>query len=117
MKTNFSKKIYLNPIPFVELKIFKNIIPASLKSNPENASFQDIANLIANVTQALLTIASIFAFFMILYSGFQYVSAFGNENKATSAKTTLTWSIVGIIVIVVSKIILAFFVDTLGYKS
>lgn len=69
----------------------------NLKSAMEYVgSFIDIA----------LNIAGIIAIAMILYSSFLYLSSFGEESKAETAKKTLIWAAVGALVIVAAKFII-----------
>lgn len=50
-----------------------------------------------------LDAAIIVGIFMILYSAFLYVSSFGEESKAETAKKTLLWSIVGTAVVFLAR--------------
>jgi len=44
-------------------------------------------------------------FIMVLYSAYLYFTAYGEESKAENAKKTLIWSIVGLIVVGLAKLI------------
>ncbi len=44
----------------------------------------------------------------IIYSGFLFVTAAGNEDKVTNAKKVFTWTLVGAAVILGAKVIAAF---------
>lgn len=67
---------------------------------------------IDNVPQALFTLVDAFllilapiAVVMIIYAGFLFVTAQGNEAKLTLAKKTLLWSVVGLILILGTKVL------------
>ena len=96
-------------------KIIKNIIDPSIRSNPEDVSFSHILLIIKNITDLLLWAAGIAALFMILWGGIQYITAYGDEGKAENAKKILTWSIVGVIVVMLARIILQYVGSLLGY--
>jgi uncharacterized membrane protein YidH (DUF202 family) len=81
-------------------------IAAILPDNPENYDINSIKALITNIGQMALTIVGGIAIIYIILGGYQYFTAFGNEEKATKAKTTITWAIVGIVVIILAKVIL-----------
>lgn len=53
-----------------------------------------------------LDAAGIVAFIMIIYASITYLTAYGEESKAETAKKTLLWSIVGLVVIVFSRVIM-----------
>lgn len=67
---------------------------------------------IDNVPQALFTLVDAFllilapiAVVMIIYSGFLFVTAQGNETKLTVAKRTLLWAVVGLFLILGAKVL------------
>lgn len=57
------------------------------------------------------------AFFLVIafgvYGGILYITAYGNEEKATKGKNTITWSIIGAIVIILAFVIVRFVSITL----
>lgn len=74
--------------------------------NMANAELGKILNIIARVTSFAVDIAGVIALIMILYSAFMYATSFGEESKAEAAKKALTWSIVGIVVIIFFRVII-----------
>ncbi len=76
-----------------------------LPSNPEAYTPETIRIVIANVIQLATTIAGGIAIIFLIWAGFQYFTAYGNEEKANKAKITITWAIVGLIIIILAKII------------
>ncbi len=60
-------------------------------------SFEALVQSLANwVTAIALPIAAIF----IIYSGFLFVTAGGNQSKVDAAKTTFYWTIIGAAIVV-----------------
>jgi len=51
------------------------------------------------------------AFFFILYASFLYLTSYGDESKAESAKKTLIWSIIGLAVVIAANYLLAVFTE------
>ena len=74
---------------------------ASLNSiiNEEGKGFLDL------VLKAALDFAGILAVIMIMYSSYQYLTAFGEEAKAENGKKTLLWVIIGIGILTLSQVI------------
>ena len=66
----------------------------------------DVMSFINEITAIALDIAIIVGVLMIFYSSFLYVTSFGEESKAETAKKTLLWSAIGTIVVFLAKIII-----------
>ena len=71
---------------------------AAIFDNPLNLN--TIPELIRALLQIAVTIALPVVTIFIVYAGFLFVSARGNEQQITKAKSILTWSIVGAILII-----------------
>lgn len=61
--------------------------------NPIAAS--DFNALLVSLLKIATEIGSIVVVFMIIYCGFLFVTAQGNEEKLTTAKRALTWTLIG----------------------
>jgi len=55
---------------------------------------------LARIIKWILALAGLLSVFAVAYSGYIYISSLGNEEKAEKAKKNLTWSIIGILIIV-----------------
>ena len=78
------------------------ILPST---DPSQYTTADISTLITNITTLALGLAGAVAVIFIIIGAYGYLTAFGNEEKATKAKTTITWAIIGIVVIVLAEVI------------
>lgn len=67
-------------------------------TNPLKA--ENIPELIQNIATFVRNIGLPIAIIFIVYSGFLFVSAKGNEKRLESAKETFKWSVVGAALIV-----------------
>lgn len=56
----------------------------------------------------VLTVAAVVAFFYLIVSGFQYMTAGGDADKATKARQGIINAIIGIIIILISYIVIRF---------
>jgi cytochrome bd-type quinol oxidase subunit 2 len=63
-------------------------------ADPKNA----VAGVLMNVLNWMLSILGVVGVLGFVISGFQYLTAYGNENQIESAKRTMTYSIIGIVV-------------------
>lgn len=68
----------------------------------------DLVGMIANVIEYALGLVGVLALAMIVYGGFLYVTAAGDEKQITKGKTVLIYSIIGIIVIGVAYSLVSF---------
>lgn len=77
-------------------------------TNPENNNLSTVFTLIDNVMKVATAIAGGIAVIFLLWGAYNYFTAFGNEQKAQTGKTIVMWSIIGIIVIILSQVMIAF---------
>ncbi len=72
-------------------------------------------NSLTNVIKAVINIFSVIvgivAVIMIMVSGFKYVTANGDSGSLTSAKQTLIYAIIGLVVVALSQFIVRFVLD------
>ena len=73
----------------------------------------DVKGAIINIVKFLLTFLGLIAVIIILYGGFQWMTAAGNEEKITSARGTLTAGLIGLVIILAAYAITAFVIQTI----
>ncbi|PIP21801.1 MAG: hypothetical protein COX39_01160 [Candidatus Nealsonbacteria bacterium CG23_combo_of_CG06-09_8_20_14_all_40_13] len=69
------------------------------RNNPEEMQFSDIIILIKNITNILLLVAGGVALLFIIIGGIQYMTSYGDEEKAKGAKSTILWAVVGLVIV------------------
>ncbi len=69
---------------------------------------QDLEMVFGKVVQAILGLAGIALFIMLIMGGFKYLTSGGDPKAVEEAKKTLTYAIGGIALIVLSFLILKF---------
>jgi hypothetical protein len=69
--------------------------------------------IIARVTNLIAIISGIAAVIMIVISGFFFITANGDSGKISSAKKTLTYAVIGLVVIALARTIVVFVVGRL----
>lgn len=73
-------------------------------SNP--AQISDIIGILERIIKLLAPAAGIAFFIMLLVGGFQFVNSGGDPKAAGQARTTLTFALIGILLVVASWLIL-----------
>ncbi|MFA7169651.1 MAG: pilin [Candidatus Paceibacterota bacterium] len=71
----------------------------------------DFTDLVGNVLKWLLSISGVIALLMIIYGGMMYIASTGDQQKAEQGKKIVTWTIVGLIVILLSYSIITVIED------
>lgn len=74
---------------------------------PVDYNWESVRSLIANATQIALSVAGGIAAIYLIIGSIQYFTAYGDEQKATAAKNTILYSIIGVIIIVLAKVIIS----------
>lgn len=72
----------------------------------EQFNLYNLKDMFANAENLLLILAIMAVFLLLLWSGIMYLTAYGSEEKALKAKNTFFWAIIGMIVILLSKLVI-----------
>lgn len=67
-----------------------------------------IDKLITNVVNIFSVIVGVIAVIMIIVGGFRYVTSGGDSSNVTSAKNTIMYAIIGLIIVALAQIIVRF---------
>ena len=80
------------------------------------ATIKGLESVVENLVTVILGLAAIVLFIMFLSSGFKFMTAGGDPKAVESAQKTLTYSILGIVVIVAAFLFLRFVEDFTGVR-
>ncbi len=73
----------------------------------------DSATKLTNaVVQILSQIVGVLAVIMVIWAGFKYITSGGDSNKIASAKTTLIYALIGLVVVALAQIVVHFAINT-----
>lgn len=86
-------------------------------SLPNFLGITDIKVLFLKIVNFLTDLAIPFAALMLIWSGFLFVTAQGNDTKLVAARKNLIWTIAGIAVIVAAKLIVGYIMEALGVST
>lgn len=89
-------------------------IKAATTSEMEGKS---VDKTVGSVVDILLWVVGILSVIMVAWSGFKYITSAGDTNKVASAKNTLIYSVVGLIVAIMAYAIVTFVRTQLGSTS
>jgi hypothetical protein len=68
-------------------------------------------NIVTAVIRILSGLIGVIAVIMVMYSGFKYITAAGDSSKAASAKSTLVYAIIGLVIAFMAQLIVKFVLD------
>ena len=75
----------------------------------ENAGAEDSVNdLITQIVNIFSIVVGIIAVIMIIVGGFKYITSSGDSGNVTSAKNTIMYAIIGLVIVALAQIIVRF---------
>ena len=83
-----------------------SIVSAQIVTEGEPNKLTDIDLIFGNVISFILPLGSIVLFVMIIYGGIKYITAGPNPSAVQNAKSTLTYAIVGVVLLAMAYMIL-----------
>lgn len=81
-------------------------IPSETSFLENPLKFDSIEGFLLAVIDVILVFALPLIVLFIMYAGFKFVFARGNESEVTKARTQLTWAVVGGLIVLGAKVIL-----------
>ncbi len=72
---------------------------------------QGINNIIRDIVNIFSLIVGIVSVIMIIYGGFRYVTSGGDSGNVSSAKNTIIYAIIGLVVVALAQFIVQFVLD------
>lgn len=89
---------------------------AGLVKPGEANKFSDLEIIVGNIIRAVVPIAGVVLFAMLVYGGMQYLSSGGNPESMQKAKSALTYAVVGVALLVVAWLALLFIQTFTGVR-
>lgn len=68
----------------------------------------DVNDIIATVINIFSVVVGVIAVIMIVYGGFRYITSGGDSTKVTSARNTILYAIIGLIIVALAQFIVKF---------
>lgn len=76
-----------------------------------------VSALAVKVVNLFSIIVGIVSVIMIIYAGFRYVTSGGESNSISSAKNTLIYAIIGLVIVVLAQLIVHYVLNTAASVS
>jgi len=94
----------------------KDLNPTDVTTGPQNIQnpiqdelfFNSSTNdgLLVRILKGMLGLVGVLSIGTIIYGGFQYITSQGNDEQVSSAKSTIQWSIIGLILSLLAYVII-----------
>ena len=68
----------------------------------------DLTSIIKTVINIISIVVGVIAVIMIIFGGLKYITSGGESNKITSAKNTILYALIGLVVVALSQFIVRF---------
>lgn len=91
------------------------LVPCGDKDTP--CTIQHFIELGANLFNYLMTLVGILAIGALVFAGFLYMTASGDEQQISRAKQVATYAIIGLVVALFSVVLVRFVLDALEYSG
>lgn len=90
-------------------------------SNPTNcaanANGKDLPTIIGTILNIFSWVVGAVAVIMVIYGGFRYVTSGGDQNGVKSAKDTLLYAVIGLVIVALSQVIVNFVLKSANTAS
>lgn len=93
-----------------------SIIKTITGGSSVEAGTKEIKTSLAKLADIMAGVASTIALIFVLIGAFNYITSAGDEGKVTKAKGTITWALIGLILILSSYIIINSFINIVTGK-
>jgi hypothetical protein len=93
-------------------EVCKGIGAAS--GNNSCASNVSLTRIVRNIINIFSIIIGIAAVIMILFGGFKFITAAGDSGRITSAKHTIVYAIIGLVIAALSQAIVQFVLESVA---
>ena len=113
---------FLSPLGMVKADTLQDAFGDKLKKTAGGAGYkdataEDVDKMIGTVIQTILSLLGIIFLILIIYAGFTWMTARGDEGKVTQAKDTMRNSIIGLVIVVAAYAISYFVLDILTKQT
>jgi hypothetical protein len=68
----------------------------------------DIKGLVADIINIFSWVVGVVSVIMIIFGGFRYITSGGEAGKVTSAKNTIVYALVGLVIVALAQVIVLF---------
>lgn len=80
------------------------------------AELDELNDVFRTVLGTVATIGGFLAFAALIYGGFRYIVAQGDPKQISSARSTITWALIGLSLIIIAWLVLLFIEQLTGIE-
>lgn len=82
--------------------------PADCAEDPDQPTVSNTLALAINIFSVIIGVAGVI---MIMVGGFKYIISSGNDQNVNSAKNTIMFAIIGLVIVAMAQVIVRFVID------
>ena len=129
MKKTIIKLLAIFLIPFSTLCLSCNLVSAAdykpcdssipeviREANGCDGNEDKLSNVVMGIINSVLGIISTVALIFIIIGGYNYMTSAGDPGKVKKAKDTLTYAIIGLVVVILAAVIVNFVINAVKNK-
>ncbi len=83
---------------------------------PNPLKYDEIEDIISEISNLLVGIAITLGTALVIWGGIQIMTAGGSEEKLTKGKKTITWTVIGVAIVILVDFIVGFVKEILGVQ-
>ncbi len=72
---------------------------------------QTVEGTVAQVIRIFSYVVGVISVIMVIVGGFQYVTSGGDSGKVTTAKNTIMYALIGVVIVVLAQVMVRFVID------
>lgn len=89
-----------------------NGVEATGVNNCSDANGTDLKNLVKNILNILSWVIGVVSVVMIIIGGFRYIISSGDSGQVQSAKNTILYAVVGLVIVIFAQVIVRFVIGS-----
>lgn len=94
-----------------------SVVLAQIGAQAQSPTIQDFEGIFFNIVSSVIGLSAIVLLVVLVFGGFQYITAGSEPGKVEGARKTLTYGILGIVIILTSYLIIQIISFALGLES
>lgn len=83
-------------------------ISGGCADTPDAGGDKDLTSIVATVVNIISIVVGVVAVIMIIWGGLKYITSGGESGKITSAKNTIIYALIGLVVVALAQFIVHF---------
>lgn len=87
-------------------------IDATGASCANTNSNNNLDSIVATVINLLSWVVGVVSVIMVIFGGFKYITSAGDSSKVSSAKNTIIYALIGLVIVALAQVIVIFVLDT-----